>query len=92
MNSEIETNEIFPPPSATPPSETPRIPPQVVSPAAVAPVRKPPKVNRFAVFVLLLCAILIVILCVVSRDFRVVFFAASAIWFVLHAIIRLFKL
>ena len=95
MNSEYPNDEIFPPPSqssSTEPTvrEAPRMPPQVAVPVVVAPPAR--KTNRFALFILLLCAVLIVILCAVSRDFRVVFGTASAIWIVLHAIIRLFKL
>ena len=70
--------------------EAPRMPPQVAVPVVVATPKR--KTNRFAVVILLLCAVLIAILCAVSRDFRVVFFAASAIWLVLHAIIRIFRL
>ncbi len=69
--------------------EARRMPPQVVNAVVVAPPRK---LNRLALTVILLCAVLIVILCMVSRDFRMVFFLASAIWIVLHTIIRVFKL
>ena len=100
MNSEFPNDEIFPPPSqsSSPEStgsetsvrEAPRMPPQVAVPVVAAlPARK---TNRFALLILLLCAVLIAILCAVSRDFRVVFGAASAIWLVLHLIIRVFKL
>ena len=95
MNSEFSDEEIFPPPSqsSAPEStvrEAPRMPPQVAVPVVAAPSAR--KTNRFALMIVLLCAVLIAILCAVSRDFRVVFGTASAIWIVLHTIIRVFKL